>query len=59
MRKLIMLIPLCGLLLAIPVVIVSAQGPGGPGGPGGGGRGLSKADDVEDLVSKIDRKSVV
>jgi hypothetical protein len=44
MRKLIMLIPLCGLLLAIP--IVKAQAPGG-------GRGLSKAADIEDLVSKM------
>jgi hypothetical protein len=48
------LIPLLGgLLLAIPLALAIAQGPGGRGGFGGPGGGLSKSADTDDLVSRM------
>jgi len=46
MRQWLWITPLCGLVLATPLVIVSAQGPGG-------GRSLSKSADVDDLVTRM------
>src|SRR5207245_19835 len=58
MRTLTLIAGLCGLLLAAPLATAQRQGGppgGGPpgGGPGGRGGGLSKAADVDDLVSRM------